>query len=445
MRIIPCVGRRRIWIGVLSVFAIASSLLLWSRTSGFRCTVLRCLAFAYGIWDPLTHEAILDMGPSLITSEYSDVDRLERWFPAYKFEVSLSGYLPCSNGVVFQHEFTGSSQVEQFRHEAASILPDPANVFMLSSKVRGLTRHEAWKGSELNESNPLDLLRAARQGSPLTCRPFSLVFGSCAVVQGYTSRLIGLSLDGTHFDHAVSEVYVPEFGKWIVIDPDFNVAYRRYGQWQNAGELHDIFQEIKSSSNAVASRTALRGHIRNSQLELVVLGEEGHDLRHSNLYGTMDGIGLRLYNNVIYSTRNNYLSASYPKGHPKRTFQYAIVPQNHGSTLAVCPEASIVKDRSIVYFPVGQTEIQIARKHSDDTIEIQLGTWTPNFKAFEIRVDDAGWKTQGHLPIVVPISDGKHVVVARSVNMAGLRGESSQLEIVVAKRNRPATISTAVD
>ena len=46
----------------------------------------------------------------------------------------------------------------------------------------------------------------------------------------HTARELGLSASGTSFDHAVVEVYMPEHSKWVLVDPDFNIVYRKHGR-----------------------------------------------------------------------------------------------------------------------------------------------------------------------------------------------------------------------
>lgn len=435
----------RLWSRVSIAIALVGASLLWSQTNSFRCAILQCLAFAYGIWDPLTQEAPVKMGPPdaispVRSTRPTEASQLAEWFPDCRFEVSRSAppLLP-GQSIVFQHESLDSPQMAAFRLEVEPILEGSTDIFSLSAKVRGLARHGVGAVDLGSKSNPLELLRFAQQGQPLTCRPFALVYGSCAVLQGYTSRLIALSADGTKFDHAVTEVYVPEHAKWIVIDPDFNIAYRRHGQWQNAAELHGIWQDIKLACQEEAgSQVAIRRQLQNAQLELAVLGSEGEELRRTNLFGSGDGIGLRFYDNVIYSTRNNYLTGSYPKGHPKRTLQYALTSKNDGSRLAVCPEAITVFDREEIYFPVGRSEIEIVGGSDKTTIEMRLRTWTPNFKEFEVRIDHAEWIARRQPLIMMDVSTGTHVYEVRSVNSAGLRGEISKLKIVSTELNKVA-------
>ena len=117
---------------------------------------------------------------------------------------------------------------------------------------------------------------------------------------------------GTASDHAVCEVYVPDLGKWIVVDPDFNVAYRKGRVWLNAYELQQAWHELKAtygvedlrqlSSPLGRTPPAVRQSIASRMgVKMVLLGPAGEDLRQSNLYNSScTGMNLEFFEFVSY-------------------------------------------------------------------------------------------------------------------------------------------------
>src|SRR5262245_38585545 len=93
--------RRRTYIAAL--FTAASALVLWSQTGNFRCVMLQCLALVYGVWDPLSREFSVDMGPSAAQSSYNS-GQLTSLFPGCTVEVSHPGSTTLGSSAIFQHE-----------------------------------------------------------------------------------------------------------------------------------------------------------------------------------------------------------------------------------------------------------------------------------------------------------------------------------------------------
>lgn len=406
-----------------------------------RPLALRALAVGYSIWDPFSEESSVAMGPQQMAAQGGERDQarqLEEWFPEYACEVITKGaHRPSPEPVRFSHESLAAPRVAEFGRLCEAILKDATDIFSVSCRVRQLTEHGL--GNQLDHlgSDPIEILHAAQAGEPLTCRPFALLYGSCLASRGFTWRMLGLSADGTRFDHAVVEVYVPEYGKWVLVDPDFNVAYRRNGEWLNAADLHREWRRFNSRKRGNvpdSDRASGKSPERyEGPVELVELGPEGAALRETNLLPVGDGVGLRYYENITYSTRNNYLSASYPKGHPKATFQYVL--KSSGEKLPICPEAQPVTDLGDLYFAVGRSNVWLAKKLDSSSVQLEFSTWAPNFSGFEVRFDDGDWESCAGASAPLKIKSGRTKVEVRSVNAAGLRGEAVEFVVWATARS----------
>jgi hypothetical protein len=445
----PSFGPRN-WLA-LAITLTALLLLVWSTIFGARPAVLHALRIAYGIYDPFTQEDTIDFGPPVDHKLVHEPRAMERvfgeHFPDYSFKVEVSAAIPSDQGrVIFQHESLTDPEVVEFLKLADPVINGSRDVFEIASRVRGMTEHGRATVA-FDDNNPVEIMRVAQLGEPLTCRPFSLLFGACVVEKGYSSRLLGLSKDGRKFDHAVTEVFVPDFRKWIVIDTDFNIAYRRRGEWLSAAELHDLWTELSRRHPDKRLREELYDAVDPAvtrdirevlQVEVIVLGETGEPLRQNNLALHGTGIGLEFYEYVVYHARNNFLGAEYPKGHPKRSLQYVIQPLGESRSPAMCPEATPAPSRESLYFPVGRTQISLDHvDEEEEIISLRLATWTPNFSHFESRDDQGEWRVHSSNQVQFHWQPGVHLVEARSVNLAGLRGETASWRVETA-RQRPA-------
>lgn len=359
-----------------------------------------------------------------------------------EFEVkvlSSQDMLECpSSQLPFNHEWLGHDRVKKFRdHLPFKVTPD-VSLFDLSQKVRNLTKHGVPQFSEIN-TDPLEYLQLANEEFDLNCRYFSVIYETSARMAGYTTRLISLSKTGDHRDHAVSEVFAPQFGKWILIDCDFNISYQREGIWLNAHELHSAWREVASLVRSLIRQKVAVPKIADevhklTKISLVELGSASAELRRTNMYGqSPTGMNLEFFEYVLYQIRNDYLSASYPPGHPTRTTEYYLDLKSQLAPPAVAPEAKRIANYDDLYWSVGRTGIgamSICGEESP-TIEIQLSTWTPNFQCFEYRLDQSEWTRNSNSRISFACPDGIHSLEARSVNLAGLRGEPATLKFQV--------------
>lgn len=105
---------------------------------------------------------------------------------------------------------------------------------------------------------------------------------------------------------------------------------------------------------------------------------------------------------------------------------------------SVCPEAVVVTSRESLYFPVGRTEIRVVSTAGESAIRLRLGTWTPNFSHFETRTNTGPWIKQPSDRVDLALFPGTQRLEVRSVNLAGLSGETATLAISVTTRDNAA-------
>ena len=332
--------RRRVALLSLLLVAIVAGVVGWAAPSLRRVAMLEAIGVFYAVYAPYTQRPDVPCGPAEISPLPGDVT-----VAGHRVTISVER-VPRPVAPDFRHELTSAASIRKFRESAAELLAGDADPFELSRRLRALTRHAEVPLPDVG-TNPQAYLEFALEGTPLTCRYFAVIHGAMCVANGYTSRVLGLSADGVTFAHAVTEVYVPQLSKWVLIDCDFNVAYKIGGEWSSAAELHACWERLldelggkrlepnELKSRVAAIKASIPGRLG---LELVELSGAGSNLRASNLYGaSYTGLNLEFFANVFYATRNDYLSASYPRAHPHRVRQYLLRAWGVSGLLAVCP------------------------------------------------------------------------------------------------------------
>ena len=125
-------------------------------------------------------------------------------------------------------------------------------------KIALLTKwvHEQWKHSGMNtpkKTDPLSILKEAKAGGQFPCFAYAIVLRSKFAAAGYQSRVLYLKGKDVETNkvvpgHVVCEVFVPQFNKWVFVDPQFSAIPMRNNIPQNAVEfqkaLTSAYKEI---------------------------------------------------------------------------------------------------------------------------------------------------------------------------------------------------------
>ena len=138
--------------------------------------------------------------------------------------------------------------------------------------------------------DPIRLLRAMRQGAPATCRNFSFLMVAVLTCLGMRSRVVIVS--ATHWKtntdgHIMTEVWIPELGKWVVMDAMWDGLYTVGGIPASALEVCDAAQADRLEHvQFVGIRSPVADHSSTKRV-----------FRHlyvSMSNATFDGYGVRL-------------------------------------------------------------------------------------------------------------------------------------------------------
>lgn len=397
---------RRLVLGSLVSLAIGTGSLWYLRTTPLvRTGILSILSVAYAACPWAVDQPVVNYGPPVATDAYHNSTDVVQTTTNGSWHLEIAQSPAHFDSLPrFQHEACDEEKLSEFTSLVPTLFEGRPDPFQLAAGIRSLTTH----GPAIlppGDTDPVEYLRLALQKKPLTCRYFSVLHVTACVCRGYTARLVGLSTDGDSFDHAITEVYLPEYAGWVAIDTDFNVSWRRNGHWLSASDLHS------AQSKGGAARDGI---------EVVVLGGAGRRLRESNLRDR----NLHLFKFVFYANRNDYLTAAYPVGHPARTTQFLLSPPPPAKNANICPECIPVNDLKDVNFPVGKTSIHVASVRND-TLQLILSTWTPNFRSFEFRTAGGEWRDNFDGRLSLPLKTSPVSLEVRTVNQFGLRGETA--------------------
>ncbi|EEG78850.1 transglutaminase-like domain-containing protein [Dethiobacter alkaliphilus] len=102
-----------------------------------------------------------------------------------------------------------------------------------------------WSHSGSNmplSSNPLDILREADEGASFRCVEYSVVMVGASQAMGMPARVMGLKTSHAATarlgaGHVVAEVWLDDYQKWVVADPQLGYVFRADGVPLSAVEL----------------------------------------------------------------------------------------------------------------------------------------------------------------------------------------------------------------
>ena len=289
-----------------------------------RLAALAALRVTYAAFDPWTDAADVPLGPAppAGAAELGDgagpAARIAAAWPGgAAVSVEVEG-TAAARPLPFAHEDTRDPRfrafAERFRRLPGG--PPPDDPFALCDFVHRQSDHgtpdlSAFLGGDLGNVDPAACLALAERGEPMLCHHAASLLAHGLLAAGFRSRTLGLSRHGRAFDHAVTEAFVPGLRRWVLLDPDFDLAYRRGGRWLSAADLH---------AAVVAGDAA--------GVEQVSLGAEPAEAPDL----------LPFYRTVFYAARTDRLTSAYPVGHPVRVRQYVLWDGPPGELPPICPE-----------------------------------------------------------------------------------------------------------
>lgn len=333
----------------------------------------------------------------------------------------------------FAHEDLQHPSVAAFREATADLVPETFDVFEVARRVRQLTNHQ----TDFTGQDVWDCLASARQKRGFWCHHFCRLFGAVCTSRGYTTRIISLSCLGNHFDHAMCEIYVPEMGGWMVIDVDFEVAYRAGDRWLTAVELQQIWKSIrhdvsdkKRFEDDPTEAARRRGWIMEERnLEIVEFGQDESHLRQARFEVSPTGLNLELFEYVFLAVRDDYLSDTHPFGHPYRIGQICFRADGADDLIEVCPEAHHVPISS-AYAPIGRSHVRMIGLSHGPSLELAFTSSMANIEQFQVRCDTGDWTiVEDPQRQIWRLAESVNTLEVRAMNSQGVSGPVTAIRI----------------
>ena len=285
--------------------------------------------------------------------------------------------------------------------------------------------HHRFKKFGRPSTNPrgaLKILEAVDQGHTFYCAHYARVFVSAAASLGWVDRSLALRrhqgvAKGGSSEHTSTEIWSNQYRKWIMIDPTANMYIEKDGIPLNAYEIRTEW------------------FYRGGQDLVFVIGKERKKYRKADLpifLGNFAGFGdltvpadeLDKYGFIGYIPNNNLMDAREDYGQ-MFIFQDKLCDGQKWHT-RVIPKNPATDP----YFPIGQAAMTLVA--DGDRIRVNLRTMTPNFKKFQVRMDEGQWRTSGD-SIGWPVHAGSNRIEARTVNQFGVTGPISTVKVEVTK------------
>lgn len=303
-----------------------------------------------------------------------------------------------------------------------------------SSQIDELTRLNDWVRRQWKHGGdePVDfdhfyagtIIEAGRRGEQFWCHVAAMTFSQIVLSMGYQARVLSLfGTRGAVADHAVSEVWVDDFQKWVVFDTDFNIHYTdESGTPLNALELHNAFKQARNSGVRV-----VKGQYRPEVFDVEQAGAQPYLLPY--------------YRHFYIDMRNDWLTNAYFPGHPKRSDKATMRWIDHGEAgfLDLKPVATEEGD---MYWPLNLVEVRLGvpeDKRFDEDVSVYLKTITPNFDHYEVSLNDSAPFPHRLSKLKWSLMPGLNRLVIQAVNAFGKKGAPTVLEISRAIRLKPTS------
>lgn len=268
----------------------------------------------------------------------------------------------------------------------------------------------------------LEILNAVREGHTFFCSQYAEVLVSCAASLGWINRPLalrrhqGVAKVGGSTEHSVTEIWSNQHRKWIMLDPTSNMYLEKDGVPLNAQEIRqEWFYHQGTNLGFVIGPEQKR--FRKRDLPVHVRSFPGFgDL-------TVQPDELDKYGFIGFIPNNDLMDAG---------FDYAkmfIVKDALCDGTSWHVRAVPSNPATDPYFPLGQAELRLYPL-TPESIRIDLQSFTPNFKTFELRTDDEPWvRTENS--VIWKLRPGTHQIKARSLNRFGVTGPVSTAVVKV--------------
>jgi len=256
-------------------------------------------------------------------------------------------------------------------------------------------------------------------GQTFNCTYLSWTFTQLCNAVGWTAKLM------TSAGHGTVDVWSNYWRKWVEIDPSHNSHIR-----------------IQGTGVPLNSNEIRREYWRNRGIDMeMVFGTEQRPEKITLQRRAKDGLyryRQEGYRWISYKNRNNFFELPYAY----RNFFYFMVEDEYSRGKEWITRRGTVDERYIlairtervedIFWTLNQAYIHLYDEGSEE-LKVQLETVTPNFKSFEICIDNGQWRETG--PVFGwKLHEGQNFLNSRSVNKFGVRGTEHKIVLGAAEQ-----------
>jgi Carbohydrate binding module (family 6)/Transglutaminase-like superfamily len=264
--------------------------------------------------------------------------------------------------------------------------------------------HEQWKFGDPTGlgglRNAQQILKLARKEQKFFCVQYAATLVSTAASMGWVCRPCGKS------NHTWTELWSTEHRKWIWFDPTPNTYVEKNDVPLNTHEIRKAWFENRGQGlETVNAKTGKRTPLRRFN-----------------------------YNVIGFIPNTNWLDAG-----PNYGKQFVIRDEHTKGREGATRE--VVKNPDVdPYFPINQAALSLVPEGLN--LKVGIKTLTPNFKTFQIRENDGPWSDSA-AEFTWKLHEGRNRLEARSVNLFGIGGPVSAVELAV--KDTVAGTARAID
>ncbi len=160
------------------------------------------------------------------------------------------------------------SRLLRSKHPIDSLIKEAKSDTEKTSKIMNWV-HKQWKHNGDNEPQKRDaisILEEVREGKNFRCVEYGIVLTACLNSAGLKARLLALKTKDVETreygaGHVLSEVYLNDLEKWVMIDPQWNVMPILNGVPLNAVEFQKAISENFEELEIKGGKTSKRHYI----------------------------------------------------------------------------------------------------------------------------------------------------------------------------------------
>jgi hypothetical protein len=310
-------------------------------------------------------------------------------------------------------------------------------------------RFKKFGGPTSKADGALDILKAVDAGDTFYCAHYASVLVSAAASLGWVDRPLGFKLcEPNHCigkagqgytEHGATEIWSNQYGKWVMLDPTFDVYVEKAGVPLNAWEIRQAwFYGEANALDFVVGDQGKHYKLKDFPLRLPHPGSTGNFPLEARTFD--------VYGHLMFSTNTNSMDApGETKDRPAFICKDALCDgvkwhtRNNPKDPAHEP-----------YFPLGQAALRISPAADGAAkLAVQVDTMTPNFANYRYRVDGGNWvdgaaggaapatgemaKRGPALAIDWPLKAGVNSLEVVTVNKFGVEGTPSKVVLEAAK------------